>query len=164
MTTGINVPANVLASKIAMDVATARAQQDAEPTQRAPQKRVFKSAQHSMQMMDPRGNAIVFVGGRYFTDDLNIIKYLDQQIAQGIPGIYVDADEEFYNPDIHDPIASLKHKIRQQLLEEMKLAAGNPMRDMGSSVQPRMSPASSVDIASVSIGSGQSVPVIAAKV
>jgi hypothetical protein len=122
------------------------------------QKRVFKSSIASMQMIAKDGTRIVFVRGMFFTDNPNLINYLDTEIRIGNPNIYVDEDEKFYVPEQHDPIARLRKSMRDEILaeimEQQKIASGNINRNMGVSVQSQINPANTTSIAAVAAGSG----------
>lgn len=122
-------------------------------------KRVFKSDSASMQMCSDAGTRIVFVRGKFITDDPEIIQYLDTQINKyKVPGLFVDKGEMYYDVNIHDPIASLRNKIRQEVIAEAMFlaqqASGNLSRDLGSSEQGRLNTANTTSIAAVAAGSG----------
>ena len=135
------------------------AQQPA-PTSSEPPKKVFKSIVKSMQMIAPGGERVIFVSGRYINEDANIIAFLEKAIKDNVPGIYVDKDELVYSPDIHDPMAMLKKKMREEILAEeaarMAEVAGSEFRNMGQSVQPKLTPASTSDIVAIAAGAGPS--------
>jgi hypothetical protein len=122
-------------------------------------KRVFKSASASMQMCSDAGTRIIFIRGRFITDDPEVIEYLDRQITKyKVPGLSIDPGEMYYDANIHDPIAALRGSIRKELIEEARLlalqASGTPGRDMGNYEQGRLNPANTTSIAPVAAGSG----------
>jgi hypothetical protein len=123
--------------------------QDAVVEKPKESRRVYKSGMKSMQMITPKGHKILFVNGRYITDNADVIEYLDKEIAAGHPDVRIDSNEMYYDPQVHDPVAALRKKFRDELLAEMAAVAGNPTRDMGQSVQGNLSPASTTSIQAV---------------
>jgi hypothetical protein len=120
------------------------------------EKRVFKSSMPYMQMIADDGTKILFIRKTFITDNPRLISYLDKQIEQGVTEVYIDPEECVYNPDIHDPIAALRHKIREELLAEQAAVRSDGLKDLGSIVIGRLNPASTSDIASVAAGAGKS--------
>lgn len=122
--------------------------------QETPKKRVYKSVASSMQMITTGGKRILFVSNRHITADEDVINYLDKEIRNGCKDVFIDTGEMYYDPKLHDPIAALRHKLREEILEEMKKVSGDPGRDMGNSIADKFTPANTQTIASVAAGSG----------
>jgi hypothetical protein len=149
-------------SKLAATVAAQNPPPVMESVEQAvPQKRVFKSALKSMQMITTKGFRILFVNHRYFTDNPDVIKYLDDEIKAGCKDVMVDKEEYWYNPEIHDPVARLRAQMRREIMQEMLAVSGNPNRNMGESTAGKLNPANTATIASVAAGAGPSgMPVL----
>lgn len=117
---------------------------------------LFKSPMRSWKFFMPDGKALIFANHEFSTSDEGEIAYLQYEIKRGHPSIYVDPNEPFVTAEKLDPIAGLRKRIaeeeRARILEEMRLASGDPNRDMGTSEQERLRPGSTTDIAAVTIG------------
>lgn len=115
-------------------------------------RRLFKSTISSCKYFFKNGKAAVFRMGTYITEDAAEIAELDAEIKAGHPNIYVDKNEVFAAVDRDDPIAALRKRIaaeeRAKVLAEMA-AATDPSRDLGTSEQGKLNPASTSDIAPV---------------
>ena len=129
----------------------------------APQKgnKLFKSrGLKSFNMFTESGRPIVFVNSMFQTDDPDLVAYLENQIKQRHPDIYVDPNEPTFNPEKYDPRAAMRRSIMLELAQQGLLrAAGDPNRDMGSSVQGPLKATSSTDIAPVAAGGGPAIVV-----
>ena len=122
--------------------------------------KLYKSADKSFNMYTPSGKRIIFARGMFCTDDVDMIAYLDNEIRQRSSNIYVDPNEPTFDPEKYDPKAAMRREILIELANAgMLRAAGDPNRDMGTSVQPQLTPTSSRDIAAVALG-GSNTPVI----
>ena len=148
-----------------MDVSkvTSKTPVSAPAAEEEEKRRVFKHNTPSCYMYTPTGRAIIFVRGRFITDDPELIEYLKSEVGKG-SGVYVDKDEEIYDPKVHDPIASLRHSLRMELLKEMAeenaRASGNPNRNMGNYGNVNTAGIGSTqDLSAISAGTGQAVPV-----
>lgn len=133
--------------------------------------RLYKCAQRSMQVFMPDGEKIVFAGGRFHTDQLHIINYLDDQLKRrGLPNIFIDAEEPFFDPEKYDPALRMERQIRAKIeaeYAERYKDVVNPSRDMGTSTQGKLNAVTTQSIAPLAVGNGSSgtIPVtqVAAK-
>jgi len=117
---------------------------------------LFKSQQTSWTYYCRKGQPCVFVQGQYFTKDPVIIQELKEEVANGHPAIYIDENQVTFNPETDTPMAKLRSQMREQiiaeLMESQKNASGDPARDMGTSKQDQLNPASTSTIAPVAAG------------
>lgn len=94
---------------------------------------VFKSSIASVKYIFKNGKEAHFINGKFLTDIEDEIKQLRDEITSGHPHIYVDAKETEIDTEA-DPLAALKEKLREQLLQEIaekQAAALDPNNDMG---------------------------------
>jgi len=89
--------------------------------------KVYSSAQASMRMITPKGYSIVFTGYHCYTQAPEVIEYLDQCIAEGVPGISHEPDCE---ADEITAEGSMRKKFYAEFLAEQE-ALKSPNRDMG---------------------------------
>ena len=120
---------------------------------------LFKSPQRSWKYFMPDGKALIFANYEYSTADEGEVAELTYQIKRGHPAIYVDPNEPYVTAEKLDPLAGLRKRIQEEerakILAEMA-AATNPERDMGVSVQERLRPSNTTDIAAVTVGDASS--------
>jgi hypothetical protein len=117
-----------------------------------PEKRVYKSSLPYMKMIADDGAPIIFIRHTFITDSQKLINYLEAQIAAGITDVYIDPEESVYNPDVHDPIAALRFKIREELLAELREKDQIVHKDHGIVPTSPLKPGSTTDIAPVTAG------------
>jgi hypothetical protein len=89
--------------------------------------KVYASALPSIRMITPKGYSIVFTGYRCYTQIPEVIAYLDQCIADGVPGITIEPDCE---ADEITAEGSMRKKFYAEFLAEQE-ALKSPDRDMG---------------------------------
>lgn len=126
----------------------------------APKQRLYKSAVRSMKMATP-GNMdqgipskpIVFVAGIFFTDDEEIISYLDNCVKHNVPGLISDPNELYLDPEKYDPLLKMRNELRAELLAEMAENARGD-KDFGNSVAGNLNAASTKNIAPQAAGHG----------
>jgi hypothetical protein len=110
---------------------------------------VYKSNINSCKFIFKSGVAAHFVAGRYVTDKKSEIDELDAEVEQGNPHIFRDKNEMVMDSNSTDPLDGLRKKhIAEYLAQQAELAAGT--RDMGSTAQAAVAPASSKVLAGVS--------------
>jgi hypothetical protein len=117
--------------------------------------RVFKSTIPSINFIFGNGKPAIFQGGVFRTDIPSEISALEYEIAQGHPHIFIDPNEREVDSELLDPMKALRAKIREEILaeeaEKARLAA-DVTRDMGTSDQSAVKPASTLDIAPAAAG------------
>ena len=116
--------------------------------------KLYKCSVKSCSYIFKNGKAGYFINGRYSTQLSNEIEELDNEVSLGHPNIFVDLKEIEIDTEA-DPLAGMKARLRQEILEEIKakeLISTNPARDMGDSEQGKFRPASTTDIAATSAG------------
>jgi hypothetical protein len=123
--------------------------------------RVFKSRMKMNTICLPNGRICRFVDGRLLTDIPEVISYVEGEIKNGNPFIYMD-DEQFADPKLEDPTEKLRAQIRNEILAEMK--ASNPKNDAGTTEVQKLTPQSSQDIKDVAAGGMPSGSVMLASV
>ena len=116
---------------------------------------VFYSIVPSMQVIDSKGQPIIFVSGRFHTRDEGKIAFLNQMIADGTTAIFTKPDQLTMSADDLDPMKALKAKHIKEYLEEQARQL-DPNANVSESVQERLNPASTSDIAPVAAGGGAS--------
>ncbi len=114
---------------------------------------IFYSRTQSMQVIDSRGQPIVFVSGRFHTRDEAKISFLNQMIADGTQSIFLDPDNLTMAADQLDPMNVLKAKHIREYLEQQAQFL-DPNQDGGTSVQTKLNAASTTSIAAVAAGGG----------
>lgn len=116
---------------------------------------VFYSTTKSMQVIDSKGQPIVFVSGRYHTRDTAKITFLNQMIADGSSAVFTNPNQLTMSDADLDPLETLKRKhIAEFLAEQAKHM--DPTNNPGDSVQGPLNAASTTSIAPVAAGGGQS--------
>ena len=102
----------------------------------------------------PNGNRISFIAGSYITDDENEIKFLDDQIKDKHPMIFVKKGEETVTKEQLDPLAAVKEKVIADYLAKQK-EQQDPSRDFGNTEDTGVysSVATTKTIAPITIGS-----------
>jgi hypothetical protein len=119
--------------------------------------RVFKSTLASIKMYTTIGTPVVFVNHLHITNIPEVIEYLEKEIKRGSKDVRIDPEEIFFDADRYDPQKSAYKQARADLEQEYaaRLAAvTDPKRDMGTSVQGRLTPASTSTIGAVAAGGG----------
>ena len=102
------------------------------PATKEKEYQVYHSARQSMQLITYKGNPVRFLNGILYTDSIDVIEYLDNEIYLGaLPGI--TKGEKIVQSDM-DPIAALRKKIYAEILAEQEAAKLNNknLADMGS--------------------------------
>jgi hypothetical protein len=116
---------------------------------------IFKSTLPSVNYIFGNGKPAVFQQGRYLTDQEEEVATLQYEIKKGHPHIFQDPAELTVESDMLDPMVALKAKVREQVLAELAEEAAraiDPKRDMGTSNQSQVKPASTKDIAVAAAG------------
>lgn len=123
-----------------------------------PLPRLYKCSQRSMKVHTTSGREIVFAGGKFYTTDLELINYLDDQLKRGgLPTVAIDANEPYYDAANYDVVAKIRREVRAQMeveFEKRLAEVTNPNRNMGNSVQGQLKTASTKDVAAVAAGAG----------
>jgi len=92
----------------------------------------YSSARIAMRLVTEKGKRIIFTGFEYYTQDEDIIKYLDDEIKQGLPGITKGKLMSFAEKD---PMEKLKREIiaehEEKKAQEAADAARGIKKDMG---------------------------------
>lgn len=113
---------------------------------------VYKSRVNSIKYLFKDGTEAAFVNGVYRTQDPAKIAELDTELANNRhPILYIDSAEKTVQSDMVDPMAVLRQRIIDEYLAS-QAAAIDPTRDMGSTEETKLNPASTADIASASAG------------
>lgn len=111
---------------------------------------VYHSATKSMQMVTPRGKLITFISGKHYTDDEEVIQFLNEVVTQK-RGVSVNPAQLTIPAEERDPMTALRNKLRAELLAEMQEQL-NPNKDGGTTVQGPLNATSTRDIAAVAAG------------
>ena len=94
----------------------------------------YTSARIAMRLVTKTGKRIIFTGYEYFTQDEDIMEYLDDEIKQGLPGITKGKLMSFAEKD---PMEKLKREIiaehEEQKAQEAADASRGITKDMGNS-------------------------------
>jgi hypothetical protein len=97
----------------------------AEEGQKAVTYHVFHSRTERCRMIHPDGTAINFSQFRHVTSTSKIIKYLNKEIKEGHPHIYINEDEKTIDgAKLADPMEMLRQKIIREH-EQRKLQDEN---------------------------------------
>jgi hypothetical protein len=110
---------------------------------------IFKSRIPSVNVVLPNGKALAFKEGVYRTADPYEVAYLEYEVKQNHPHIYIDEAEQVIDEALLDPMAALEAKFREKFLAE-QAAAG---MTISNSDQSPVVPASTEDVASVAADS-----------
>lgn len=113
---------------------------------------VFYSYSPSFRMHTPKGLAIHFVDGRYFTKDPSAIEFLKSEIAAGSQYVFQKEGEEQMLEEDMNPLEVMKKRIIAEFLADQKKLA-----ESGGSAQPsksdpanaKLTPVSTADIKSI---------------
>lgn len=119
-------------------------------TTQEPRLHVFFSHSKSVQLVTPTGQKIVFVSGKYYTQDESEIAYL-QDMVRMKREVYTDPNMLTISESERDPMTALKNRMREEILAEMA-AQLNPANDRGESVQGHIKATSTSDISAVAAG------------
>lgn len=105
-------------------------------------------------MFTPKGKRVVFVAGRFATADVDIISFLDGEIAAGSQYLRHGTAEDAAAVGSGDPLAALRKKFFEEFVaDQARITAETSQgKDMGTSVQERLKTASTKDIAPVTAG------------
>lgn len=124
-----------------------------------PEKKVYQNSMGSCNYIFKNGDKAIFVrrdragAGTFITSNSDQIAELDAEIKRGHPNLAHGAP---YSEDQDNPMAALLKQAREQVLAELAAAeAEKGTKDLGKSEQPKLSPQSTTDIQSVTMG-GQS--------
>lgn len=99
-----------------------------------PMLKLYKSRLMSSKVIFTTGKELLFVNGRYPTDDEDEIKFLDAEIRNRHPHIYIDEKEKQVDSDRLDPLEEIKRRAVEEYLEKQKeMSTSN--RDMGTTDQ-----------------------------
>lgn len=127
--------------------------------------RLYKSPMRSWKYFFTDGTPAIFANGEYMTDEEGRIAELDLQVKLKHPAIYIDPTEKFVSEERLDPLVGLRKRIaeeeRAKVLAEMRAASGHMDRDMGTTKQEQIRPASTTDIAPVTAGGDASARLMA---
>lgn len=109
----------------------------------------YKAARSSVRLITHGGIKVTFTDFRLLTQSPAVMDYLNSEIKAGtLPGI---TKGELLTLDEVNPMATLKRKVRAELLEEMKKEASDKAegitRDMGESAMQKLNPANSGHVA-----------------
>lgn len=116
---------------------------------------VYYSAIPSMQVIDEKGNPIVFVSSRFHTMDPSKIAFLDKMIADGTTAVFVNPNQLTMSEADLDPMETLRRKHIQEYLAQQAEQI-NPESGATESKQGPLNAASTTDIAAVTLGAGTS--------
>lgn len=116
---------------------------------------VFYSAMPSMQVIDAKGNPIIFVASRFHTKNKEQIDFLNKMIEDGTTSVFVNKDQLTMSDADLDPMEALRRKHIQEYLEQQAIHL-DPTQGATESKQGNFNPASTTDIAPVTLGSAQS--------
>lgn len=112
----------------------------------------YFSARPVINITTPLGRKIRFVGGTYITDVAAEIEFLDNEVKNGHPIIFVKEDQKVVSEEALDPLAAIKKKAVEEYLAKQKEQA-DPNRDMGNTVQNNaVNMATSKSIAQITAG------------
>ena len=125
-------------------------------TPEVPKFNVYFSNPASMQVISSRGKPMMFVAGRYHTNDPGEIQDLDGLVKNGSGNVFTDPNMLQLSGDQLDPMNVLKSKFFKEF-QEQQAAMLNPNNDGGTSVQGPLNAASTTSIASVAAGGVSSV-------
>jgi len=111
----------------------------------------YLSSVPSIQIITGNGKAIVFVNGKYHTDKVDEIAFLDGVVAEDRGTIYVNRDKPTVSAEDLDPMKALEAQFRAKFIAEMQ-AQLDPNNDRGTSEQGKLNAASTTTIAPVAAG------------
>jgi hypothetical protein len=113
-------------------------------------KHVFKCSIHGSSMVLKNGKRIPFIGGVYFTDVQAEIDEINEEIAKGIPNIYVDENEKEVDSSI-----SAEQAMRNKIIAEYlnSLATNRPGADEAASQEMGLRAQNSTGVQSAASGS-----------
>lgn len=112
---------------------------------------LYFSTVASMQVVMPRGKAIVFISGRYATSKGEEILFLDDLVENGTGTVFKNPSLLTINAADMDPMNALRNKFYAEFMAE-KQAQLNPQNDRGNSEQGPLNAASTTSIAPVAAG------------
>jgi len=96
----------------------------------------YTSARIAMRLVTKTGKRIIFTGFEYFTQDEDVIEYLDSEIKQGLPGITKGKLMSFAEKD---PMEKLKREIiaehEEKKAQEAADASRGITKNMGNTKQ-----------------------------
>lgn len=115
---------------------------------------VFYSVTPSMQVIDTKGQPIVFIAGRFHTKNADQIAFLQKMIADGSQAVSVNPDQLTMSADDLDPMEALKKKFIAEYLEQQAQQL-SPEANVTESKQEPLNAASTTSIAPVAAGGGQ---------
>ena len=108
---------------------------------------MYHCARQSMQVISPTGIPVKFIEGIYYTDNPDVIFYLDHEIERnGLPGI--SKGDKIVQSDL-DPMAALRKKLYAEFLAEQQEAAltNKHTKDMGSTeAKSTLTPTSTANV------------------
>ncbi len=126
------------------------------------ERRLYKSTFKFGNFIFPTGRVAHFKGGMYVTSDAYEIKELDREISLGHPQIYIDPNARTISAEQENPMLALKKKFYEEFMAE-QAAHLDPTNNLGESAQGPLKPASTTDIAPVTVGQSTIAARIAAK-
>jgi len=103
----------------------------------------------------PDGTQAAFTNGRYATPDADKAIYLNEVVKQGNPHIYLNEDKLVLTETELDPMAEYKARIIAEYLASQ--GAGNPEKDMGTSIQGKLNVADTSNIGAAAADSTSGV-------
>ena len=80
---------------------------------------VFHSTIPSMQVVTPRGKALVFVNGMFYAKDEEDVEFL-QAMAKQNRGVYTNKDMLTIREDERDPMKVLEARMRAKIMAELQ--------------------------------------------
>jgi len=115
---------------------------------------VFRNSHESSSMYTPKGTRVIFVAGKYATQDPEIIAFLDDTIAAGSQFLRRGTPEDVAGITGNDPLAQLRAKFFAEFAADSAriTAELNQGKDQGTSNQGPLKAATTKDIAPISAG------------
>jgi len=115
----------------------------------------YKSSRASVRLISTAGRRITFINHQFVTCEQELIDYLDDEIAKGVPGI---TRGELLTREEADPMSAIKRKHFEEfkaMQEAERIAAAKgEEKDMGTTVsKPEVSPASTRKLGGNAAGS-----------
>lgn len=119
---------------------------------------VFCSTIPSVNYLFPNGKPAIFVNNKFYTSVQEEIDHLQNEIKLGHPMIFQKTGEETMDAKYLDPMVGLREKIIAEAIAAGIVSAGDPNRNMGTTTQAPLKPATTVDISqAMAGGSGASL-------
>lgn len=107
----------------------------------------------SMQVIDGKGQPMVFISGRFVTKDPAQIAQLESMCENGSGAIFKNPDQLTLAASDLDPMNALRNQFYKEFQAEQARRL-DPTQNFGSTALERLTPASTTDIAPVTAGNG----------